>query len=156
MIAQAVTPDVDAETAPRLRAVVGKLSRRLTALARGSGLTQSQLSALGVIARHGPIGLSELGEIEGLHPTQLSRIVGVLEDQGLLRRRPSPTDRRATIVETSAAGRRTHDKLRRERGRILSDALASLTDEQVAAIEAALPALEAMAEAARTSKGGAQ
>ena len=151
---QMAPPAVDAETAPRLRAVVGKLSRRLTALARGSGLTQSQLSALGVIARHGQIGLSELAETEGLHPTQLSRIIAVLEEQDLVRRRTSPTDRRAMIVETSAAGRRTHDKLRRERGRILSDALASLTPEQVDAIEAALPALEAMAEAARLGGRG--
>lgn len=144
--------DVD-DTPARLRAVVGKLSRQLTKAARGSGLTQSQLSVLGVVARSGPIGLSELAEAEGLHPTMLSRVVGVLEQQDLLRRRPDPHDKRAALVEVTAAGRRTHDKFRAQRGRILAAGLDGLAPAQVAAIEAALPALEALADAVRNPSG---
>src|SRR5579884_1479238 len=102
----------DAETPARLRAIVGNLSRRLAKAARGSGLTQAQLSALGVVARRGPIGLSELADTEGLHPTMLSRVVAALEEQDLLRRQVDPDDRRAALVEVTAAGRRTYDKLR--------------------------------------------
>jgi DNA-binding MarR family transcriptional regulator len=135
------------EAPARLRAVVGKLSRRLNALARGSGLTPSQLSALGVIARQGPIRLSDLAEAESMNPTMLSRIVAALDESGLVMRRTDPGDRRAGLLEVTAAGRRTHDRLRAERGRVLSQGLDSLDPRDAASIEAALPALERLVDA---------
>jgi DNA-binding MarR family transcriptional regulator len=134
----------DAETAARLRAIVGKLSRRLNASARGSGLSPSQLSTLGVIARLGPIRLSEVADLESVNPTMLSRVVAALEETRLVRRRPDPDDRRAGLVEVTALGRRTHDRLRAERGRILTDGLGKLDPAAVVAVEAALPALESL------------
>jgi DNA-binding MarR family transcriptional regulator len=138
---------IDAETAARLRAIVGKLSRRLNALARGSGLTQSQLSALGVIAREGPIRLSDLAEIESMNPTMVSRIVAALDEAGLVRRRVDPDDRRSGLLEVTAAGRRTHDRLRTERGRALTHGLEALDAGDAEAIEIALPALEQLVDA---------
>jgi DNA-binding MarR family transcriptional regulator len=143
----AATTQLDPETAARLRAVVGKLSRRLNALARGSGLTPSQLSALGVIARQGPIRLSDLAEIESMNPTMLSRVVAALGEAGLVRRRTDPDDRRAGLIEVTATGRRTHDRLRAERGKALTAGLTGLAPAEVAAVEAALPALEALIDA---------
>jgi DNA-binding MarR family transcriptional regulator len=137
----------DTETAARLRAVVGRLSRRLNSLARGAGLTTSQLSTLGVVAREGPIRLSDLAEIESINPTMLSRVVAALDDAGLIRRRPDPEDRRAGLIEVTATGRRTHDRLRAERGRVLSAGLARLDRAEVGTLEAALPALEALVDA---------
>ena len=147
------TPQLDAETPARLRAVVGKLSRRLNALARGSGLTPSQLSALGVIARQGPIRLSDLAEIESMNPTMVSRIVAALDEAGLVRRRTDPDDRRAGLIEVTATGRRTHDRLRAERGKALTAGLKGLAPAEVAAIEAALPALEALIDAMGRREG---
>jgi DNA-binding MarR family transcriptional regulator len=147
---------IDTETGARLRAVVGKLSRRLNALARGSGLTPSQLSALGVVARQGPMRLSELAEIESMNPTMLSRVVAALDDAGLVRRRTDPDDRRAGLLEVTAAGRRTHDRLRAERGRALSSGLASLDPQAAAAVEAALPALESLVDAMGRRDGSAR
>jgi DNA-binding MarR family transcriptional regulator len=141
------TTALDADTAARLRAVVGKLSRRLNALARGSGLTPSQLSALGVIARMGPIRLSEVAEVENVNPTMLSRVVAALDEAGLVRRRTDPDDRRAGLLEVTASGRRTHDRLRAERGRVLTAGLEQLDPRELAALEAALPALESLTEA---------
>jgi DNA-binding MarR family transcriptional regulator len=137
----------------RLRAVVGKLSRRLDATARGSGLTSSQLSTLGVVARSGPLRLSELADIEHMNPTMLSRIVGALVDEGLLRRKPDPDDRRAGLVEVTALGRKTHDRLRAERGKALADGLAGLAEADRALVASALPALEALVEAMRRDGG---
>lgn len=151
-----VTVALDAETAARLRAVVAKLARRLSALARGAGLTPSQLSALGVIARQGPIRLSELAEIESMNPTMVSRIVAALDEAGLVRRRPDPDDRRAGLLEMTPAGRRTHDRLRAERGQALTQGLESLGQSDIAAVEAALPALEALVEAMSRRDGAAR
>ncbi|HVW79343.1 MAG TPA: MarR family transcriptional regulator [Mycobacteriales bacterium] len=148
-----VTPTVpDLDAAARLRAVVGALSRRLNATARGAGLTTSQLSALGVIARSGPIRISDLAEVEHMNPTMLSRVVAALVEAGLVRRRVDPDDRRAGLVEVTAQGRRTHDRLRAERGRILASGLDALDPAQRAAVEDALPALEALVAAMRRDR----
>jgi DNA-binding MarR family transcriptional regulator len=149
------SPGVDAETPARLRAVVGKLSRRLNSLARGSGLTPSQLSALGVIARQGPLRLSELAEVESVNPTMLSRVVAALDEAGLVRRRTDPDDRRAGLLEVTASGRRTHDRLRAERGRVLTVGLERLQSDDLAALEAALPALESLIDALARRDGSA-
>jgi DNA-binding MarR family transcriptional regulator len=150
-----VSPQVDPETPARLRAVVGKLSRRLNSLARGSGLTPSQLSALGVIARQGPLRLSELAEVESVNPTMLSRVVAALDEAGLVRRRTDPDDRRAGLLEVTASGRRTHDRLRAERGRVLTTGLERRQPEDLAALQAALPALEALIDALARRDGSA-
>jgi DNA-binding MarR family transcriptional regulator len=151
----AVAAPLDSETPARLRAVVGRLSRRLNSLARGSGLTPSQLSALGVVARQGPLRLSELAEIESVNPTMLSRVVAALDEAGLVRRRTDPDDRRAGLLEVTATGRRTHDRLRAERGRVLTAGLERLHPNDVVAIETALPALEALIEALAHRDGSA-
>ncbi|HEX3907204.1 MAG TPA: MarR family transcriptional regulator [Mycobacteriales bacterium] len=141
------SPAVEAETPARLRAVVGKLSRRINAATRGSTMTPSQLSALGSIARQGPVRLSDLAELETLNPTMLSRIVANLDDAGLVHRRSDPDDRRAGLVEVTASGRRTHDRLRAQRATVLLDGLHALDPADIAAVEAALPALEHLVEA---------
>jgi DNA-binding MarR family transcriptional regulator len=151
--ATVVETRVDAETPARLRSVVGKLSRRLNSLARGSGLTPSQLSALGVVARQGPLRLSELAEIESVNPTMLSRVVAALDEAGLVRRRTDPDDRRAGLLEVTASGRRTHDRLRAERGRVLTSGLGRLSPDDLAAVEAALPALEALVDVLARREG---
>jgi DNA-binding MarR family transcriptional regulator len=136
--------------------VVGRLSRRLNALARGSGLTPTQLSTLGVIARQGPIRLSDLAEIESMNPTMVSRIVAALDEAGLVRRRTDPDDRRSGLLEVTAAGRRTHDRLRAERGRALTQGLEALDARDAGAIEAALPALEQLVDAMSRRDGSAR
>ena len=62
---------LDVETTPRLRAVIGRLSRRLrpTAAAVAAGLTPTKISVLLHVARAGQIRLSELSEAEGINPT---------------------------------------------------------------------------------------
>ncbi len=140
-------PIIDADTAARLRAVIGKLHRRLrtTPSAAAAGLTPTKISILFTVTREGPIGLSELAASEQVNPTMLSRIVGNLTDAGLLKRVADPGDRRAALVSATAAGRALADRIRRERTDALNVALAPLTSEQQAWLGHALPALEALA-----------
>jgi DNA-binding MarR family transcriptional regulator len=129
------------------------MSKRLNALSRGSGMTPTQLSVLGSIARSGPLRMTDLAALELLNPTMLSRVVAALEDQGYVRRKPDPADRRARQIEVTAAGRRTHDRLRNERGRIIIEGLGTLDDSDARLIERALPALESLVDA--ITAGGA-
>ena len=46
----------------------------------------------------------------------------------------------------TASGRRTHDRLRAQRATVLLDGLHALDARDVAAVEAALPALEQLVE----------
>jgi DNA-binding MarR family transcriptional regulator len=108
-----------------------------------------------VIARQGPLRLSDLAEAESMNPTMVSRVVAALDESGLVRRKTDPDDRRAGLLEVTAAGRRTHDRLRAERGRVLTEGLESLGRSDIAAVEAALPALEALVDALARRDGTA-
>lgn len=135
----------DAEATARLRAVIGRLSRRLRPTVAGSGLTPSQTSVLFTIVRLGPLGLSELAEIESLNPTMLSRITAQLCDSGLIRRSADPEDRRAAFVQATAAGRRMRERIHRERTLALSAHVEELQEHERRALWDALPVLEELA-----------
>ncbi len=137
---------LEAEPSARLRAAIGKLSRRLRPTIAGSQLTASQVSVLFTIVRLGPLRVSELAEIEGLNPTMLSRFVGQLADAGLIRRTADPADRRAAFVEATAQGRRLRERIHRERTRALETYVDELDDEQRETLWRALPVLEQLAE----------
>jgi len=135
-----------AESTARLRAVIGKLSRRLRPTVAGSELTPSQISVLFTVVRLGPIGLSELAEIESLNPTMLSRVTAQLCDSGLMVRSPDPDDRRSAFAQATAAGRRMRERIHRERTQALSAHVENLDEAQREALWSALPVLEQLAE----------
>ena len=140
-------PALDLDTAARLRASIGRLSRRLrpTAAGAAAGLTPTRISVLFTIARLGPIRLSELAEEEGLNPTILSRVIADFADSGLVTRVCDPGDRRAALVQATAAGRKLCERMRGERTDVLGVALASLDEDDRRAVERALPVLEQLA-----------
>lgn len=138
----------DIDTTARLRAVIGRLTRRLrpAPAAVAAGLTPTRISVLLHVSRVGRIRLSELADAEGLNPTLLSRTVSNLTDAGLLQRISDADDRRAAWVGATAAGKRLCEQIRQERTDALSVALEGLTDGERQEIESVLPALERLAE----------
>lgn len=138
--------DVDTDVAARLRGVIAKLSRQLNASATHEGLTPSQASALGLITWRGPLSLTELAELEGLNPTMVSRIVGRLDELELIQRRQNPQDLRAALVEITPSGHAMNERIRADRGHVVSGCLDRLSANQREAIVAALPGLENLAE----------
>lgn len=144
----------DTETTPRLRAVIGRLSRRLrpTASAVAAGLTPTKISVLLHVARAGQTRLSELSDAEGINPTMMSRVIADLTEAGLVVRVSDPSDRRAALVQATAAGHKLADRIRRERTDALNVALDGLDERERTQIEAALPALERLAEELRVGE----
>jgi DNA-binding MarR family transcriptional regulator len=142
---------LEVDTAARLRAVIGKMSRRLrrTASSAAAGLTPTRTSVLLYVARSGPVRLSELAASEGLNPTMLSRVIADFAEAGLLERVSDEGDRRAAWVKATPAGKRLAERMRRERTDALYLALAGLPEEDRIVVEQALPALETLAEALR-------
>jgi DNA-binding MarR family transcriptional regulator len=142
---------MDAELVARLRGVIPRLARQLNDTSTGEDLTPTQYSVLALVRLRGPIGLAELTELEGLNPTMLSRIVKVLDERGLVRRLPDPKDMRAARLEATQDGEQVHDRVRTQRTQVLSACLDRLPEETAETLLAAVPAMEALAEAVKTA-----
>lgn len=67
-------------------------------------ITPAHWRALRVLRRHGVMRLSELSERLHIAPRSATEVVDALEGRGLVRRRPDPGDRRATLVEVTEPG----------------------------------------------------
>jgi DNA-binding MarR family transcriptional regulator len=61
-------------------------------------LNQADLNCLDLIARHGPLSPSALGQHAGLHPATITGILDRLERGGWIARERDAADRRAVIV----------------------------------------------------------
>ena len=77
----------------------------MTASARDSGVTYARMRALHVLKCNGPQIMSGLRDELGVTARSVTALVDALEGEHLVRRVPHPTDRRATIVEITGAGR---------------------------------------------------
>jgi DNA-binding MarR family transcriptional regulator len=142
---------MDNDTVIRLRRVVLRLARQLHAASREEGLTPTQASVLGITTIRGPLSLAELTELEGINPTMLSRVIGKLDEYGLIKRLRDPDDFRAARVEVTPKGRGVYDRIAAQRSAVISEAVTGLPDGQHAALLAALPALENLAENLRVT-----
>jgi len=141
---------MDAELVARLRGVIPRIARQFNETSTGADLTPTQYSVLALVHVRGPLGLAELTELEGLNPTMLSRIVKVLDERGLIRRLPDPSDMRAARVEVTPAGEQLHDQIREQRTQVLAEWLERLPAETAELLLAAVPALEALAETVKS------
>jgi DNA-binding MarR family transcriptional regulator len=80
--------------------------------ALGLSLSETNLGALQLVQRHGPIAVSEVARRLEVDLSNASRQLRALEDQGLVTRSSDPTDRRVARVAVTAAGRRVLDRTR--------------------------------------------
>jgi DNA-binding MarR family transcriptional regulator len=129
----------------RLRVAIARVSRRLRRHEL-AGLTPTQLSALATVEQAGPMRLGDLAAAEGIAPSTLTRLVTALEEQGYVERCPVPGDARASTLAIAPQGHAVLERIRQESTILLADSLRSLTPEQLAALAAALPALEHIAD----------
>lgn len=132
------------DSAGRLAFVIGQLTRRLRS-AHG-GLSHSLLSALVSVAKHGPLRLADLAQLELVSAPSITRLVAELEAQSLVLRTPDPADGRASLIRVTDAGLEAVTVARRVRQQIVAELFEPLSAVETAAIEAALPALERMIE----------
>jgi DNA-binding MarR family transcriptional regulator len=68
-----------------------------------SGVSFARMKLLGVLHRGSKI-MSEVSEELGVTPRNVTALVDALEAEGLVRRVPHATDRRATVIELTEAG----------------------------------------------------
>ncbi|MGI8663693.1 MAG: MarR family winged helix-turn-helix transcriptional regulator [Acidimicrobiales bacterium] len=133
------------ELASRLRFALVPLVRRLRQQ-NGPDLTASQASALGSIAKSGPLTVGELAEVERVTSPMITKIAKNLEEAGLVTRSPDPTDKRITRLALTGAGRRRLERNRTRKAAWLATRLRELDASDLEAIEAIIPVLERLAD----------
>lgn len=106
--------------------------------------TAAQGAALATLAEHGPMRMGELARREAVRMPTATAAVDVLVGHGLLRRDPDPDDRRAVQVSITDTGLRELEQLQSTRNHVLAQAMSGLTDDQLVALEAAVPALRSL------------
>jgi DNA-binding MarR family transcriptional regulator len=94
------------DLAQELRALFGKLKRRLRDQAHIGDLTPSQTSVLLRLERDGPATASSLARAEGMRPQSMGPLVAALEAAGLVSGAPDPSDGRQTILSLTDACRK--------------------------------------------------
>ena len=130
--------------ASELRVVLGQLVRRLRAEHRFS-LTQG--AVLGRLDRDGTSSISGLAVAERVRPQSMAQTISDLETDGLIVRRPDPTDGRRTLVELTERGGLILEQDRRQREGWLARTIADdLTRDEQRLLTGALPLLRRLAE----------
>ena len=92
------------------------LLAELDALLRPYELTFARYEALVLLtfSRRGELPLRVIGERLMVHPTSVTNIIGRLDRQGLVIRRPNPADGRGRLAEITAAGRSVVERATRD------------------------------------------
>ena len=117
----------DLELAAHLRMTVTRLARRLRQLdVSVDGITLSQLSALYVLDKRGPLTLGDLAAAEKVQPPTMTSIVTRLDEMGLAVRRPHATDGRVAMIDATPEGRTLVEESRLRRTAYMAEALANL------------------------------
>jgi len=135
-------PPRKTEIADRLHSAAIHLLRRAAEEDRAAGLSRARLSALSVVVFRGPLTLGELAAAEGVRSATMTGIVNGLERDGLVRRRPHGTDRRAVSIQATPAGRRVLEQARIRRIELVSARLGDLSDEELEVLARAAELLD--------------
>jgi DNA-binding MarR family transcriptional regulator len=139
-----VATNADVTSAARLRLALTRVIRALRRHGESS-LTPSQVSALSTLEEFGAMRISAIATYESLGAPAATRVVASLEELELVRRTIDPDDKRASLIDLTALGRRTLSDLWRERTLDITVMLERLSPKERATVEAALPALEKIA-----------
>jgi DNA-binding MarR family transcriptional regulator len=118
------------QLAMTLREAIQRLNRRIRQARPIGDLTFSQLSALTSLQLAGALTPRELADMERVQPPTMTKIVGKLEDRGLVARTPHPTDRRQVILAATEQGRAVFAQFEKARNEWLASQLAELTPDQ--------------------------
>jgi DNA-binding MarR family transcriptional regulator len=135
------------QLAVALRDAITRLNRRVRQERPVGDLTFSQLSALTSLQLAGALTPRELADVERVQPPTMTKIVGKLEDRGLVARTPHPTDRRQVILAATEQGRAVFAQFEKARNEWLARQLAELTPDERDTLERAAQILQQVARA---------
>ena len=93
------------------------------------GMTYARMRLLGALHCNGSQIMSSISDELGVTRRNVTALVDALEEEGLVRRQPHPTDRRATVIEMTGRGERTMDSIYDEHRAAVAELFAELDGE---------------------------
>lgn len=125
--------DASAELLDLVHTLLHTVRRETMTAGSTDGVTPGQLRFLRMLQRcDGPQRPGELATRLDMAPRSVTTKVDLAAAEGLVERRPDPTDRRATLVELTPAGQRLLDAVAQDRAAGAAARLARLSPpEQV-------------------------
>lgn len=134
-----------ADTAAVIRRATMHLARRLRQERPADALSTNKLSVLSHLYRRGPSTPGDVATAEHQQPQSLTRVFAELELAGLVTRRRSDRDRRAHVLDITAAGREALVRDVAQRDAWLASALAGLTEAEAQLLRLAATLMDKVA-----------
>ena len=94
------------------------------------GMTYARMRLLGALHCNGPQIMSSISDELGVTRRNITALVDALEEEELVRRKPHPTDRRATVIEMTGRGERTMDRIYDEHCAAVAELFEELDEEE--------------------------
>lgn len=129
-----------------LSLAIGLLVRRLRTEVNPGELSWSQLSTLARLEKLGPLTTADLARAESVKPQSMGTTLADLEQEGLVERRPHPTDGRQVLFALTAAGIEARRKRRIAKQEWLMAAMAKLEPAERETLIAATALLKRLGE----------
>ncbi|MGO8956712.1 MAG: MarR family winged helix-turn-helix transcriptional regulator [Streptosporangiaceae bacterium] len=144
------------QVADSLRALSTEIDRLDQAAADRYRLNRTDMRALDITGRAGPLAPTDLARLLGFTTGGVTSVLDRLERAGYVRRRPDPGDRRRQVVETTEA---TAARDREVFGGLIEQTgalLATYTDDQLRLIDDFLTRVRRLTASYADSLGGQQ
>jgi DNA-binding MarR family transcriptional regulator len=129
-------------TAVLLRRGASRLARRLRTNRPAGSLNSGKIGVLAHLHLHGPATPGEIAAAEGQQPQSLTRVFAELEAADLVRRSPSGTDGRRSILTITPAGSAELISDMQVRDEWLTAALGMLTETEIGVLQLAAGLME--------------
>jgi DNA-binding MarR family transcriptional regulator len=114
---------------------------RAAALLAPLGLHPGQEALLLELARTGPMIQAQLSEALGCEPPSVTLMTRKLEASGHIRRKPAPSDKRASVVELTDRGKNLADQVKQLWCALAEETVTGLPAETVAELPSILNTL---------------
>lgn len=132
--------------ATELSLAIGHLVRRLRTETNAGELSLSQISALARLDKGGPMTTADLARAETVKPQSMGVTLASLEREGLVHRRPHPTDGRQVLFALTEKGLEARRKRVTDRRAWLLAAVAKLDPAERQTLVAAIALIKRLGE----------
>ncbi|HEX4396315.1 MAG TPA: MarR family transcriptional regulator [Trebonia sp.] len=142
------------QVAGGLRALSTEIDRLDQAAADRYGLNRTDMRALDILGRAGPLAPTDLARLLGFTTGGVTSVLDRLEKAGYIRRRPDPGDRRRQLVETTEATAAQDEEVFGDLIRSTRSLLADYTDDELLVIRGFLDRVRQLTAAHADALGG--
>jgi DNA-binding MarR family transcriptional regulator len=136
---------IDADVTDLMTAI-GLLIRRVRAAVASNELSWTQTTVMAHLAKKGPATAADLARAEGMKPQSMGATIAELQDLGLVKRMPHPTDGRQMMIELTAKGLAVRKAASDEKRTWLAEAISELDEGERKTLFAAGEIIRRLAE----------